>query len=54
MRSVDRQPRPAFASLSELALLEQQAWDAERAARYIARPLPTKPAWAELAARRSR
>jgi hypothetical protein len=54
MRSLDRQPRPAFAPLSELALLEQQAWEMERTARYAARPLPTQPAWAGQAARWSR
>jgi len=54
MRSLIRQPRPAVLPISELALLEQQAWEAERAARYAARPLPTQPAWAERAARWSR
>jgi hypothetical protein len=54
VRSLDRQPRPAASPVSQLALLEQQAWEAERAARYAARPLPTQPTWAEQAARWSR
>ena len=54
MRSLDRQPRPAARPMTELALLEQQAWEMERAARYAARPLPAQPAWAAQAARWSR
>jgi hypothetical protein len=54
MRSLDRQPRPAVSPITELALLEQQAWELERSARYAVRPLPTQPTWAGQAARWSR
>jgi hypothetical protein len=54
MRSLDRQPRIITSPVTELALLEQQAWEAERAARCAVRPIPTQPRWAEQAARWSR
>lgn len=46
MQSLNRKPVVKPAVLSQLALAEEQAWQAELAARKAARPLPTKPTWA--------
>ena len=46
MKSLIRKTLPKTSPISELALIEQEAWMAELAARKAARPLPTKPTWA--------
>lgn len=46
MQSLNRKPVVKPVVLSQLALAEEQAWQAELAARKAARPLPTKPTWA--------
>ena len=46
MQSLIRKSLPKSSPVTELARLEQQAWEAELAARKAARPLPTKPTWA--------
>lgn len=46
MQSLTRKPVIKPVVLSQLALAEDQAWQAELAARKAARPLPTKPSWA--------
>ena len=51
MKTLTRKPRPAAKVLSLVAQAEEQAWQAELAARKAARPLPAKPSWAAQAAR---
>jgi hypothetical protein len=46
VKNLVRKPVVKPAILSQLALAEDQAWQAELAARKAARPLPTKPTWA--------
>ena len=46
MHTLIRKSLPKASPLTELAWLEQEAWEAELAARKNARPLPTKPVWA--------
>ena len=46
MKTLDRKPLPKTSTLSQLALMEQQAWMAELTARKAVRPIPTQPAWA--------
>ena len=46
MQTLIRKPLPKSSPMTELARLEQQAWETELAARKVARPLPTKPVWA--------
>jgi len=46
MQSLTRKPTVKPFILSQLALAEDQAWQAELAARKAVRPLPTKPTWA--------
>ena len=51
MQSLNRKSSIKPAAITQLALMEQQEWEMELAARKAARPLPLQPHWVSKAAK---